>query len=81
VPQAPGGRLAAIAGKEKPVGAACLAVHEDFSAPQSRSSSSSARPRPRGWDGTRLDGTQGARTWVGCGVLAHNLVEISALAT
>jgi IS5 family transposase len=34
-----------------------------------------------GWDRTRLDGIQGARTWAGHGVLAHNLVKISALAT
>jgi transposase, IS5 family len=33
------------------------------------------------WDRTRLDGTAGARTWAGYGVLAHNLVKISALAT
>jgi transposase, IS5 family len=33
-----------------------------------------------GWDRTRLDGTEGARTWTGYGVLAHNLVKISALA-
>src|SRR5229473_6890842 len=26
---------------------------------------------------TRLDGTEGARTWTGYGVLAHNLVKIS----
>jgi IS5 family transposase len=32
------------------------------------------------WDRTRLDGTEGARTWAGYGVLAHNLVKISALA-
>jgi IS5 family transposase len=37
--------------------------------------------RQYGWDRTRLDGTQGARTWTGYGVLAHNLVKISALAT
>jgi len=33
------------------------------------------------WDRTRLDGTQGARTWTGYGVLAHNLVKISTLAS
>jgi IS5 family transposase len=37
--------------------------------------------RQYGWDRTRLDGTQGARTWAGYGVLAHNLVKISALST
>jgi IS5 family transposase len=36
--------------------------------------------RQYGWDRTRLDGTQGARTWTGYGVLAHNLAKISALA-
>ena len=36
--------------------------------------------RGYGWDRTRLDGTSGARTWIGHGVLAHNLVKISALA-
>ena len=34
-----------------------------------------------GWDRTRLDGTEGARTWTGHGILAHNLVKISALAS
>ena len=33
-----------------------------------------------GWDRTRMDGTAGARIWTGHGVLAHNLVKISALA-
>jgi transposase, IS5 family len=37
--------------------------------------------RGYGWDRTRLDGTEGARTWTGHGVLAHNLVKIAALAT
>jgi transposase, IS5 family len=37
--------------------------------------------RQYGWDRARLDGTQGARTWTGYGVLAHNLVKISTLAT
>ncbi len=36
--------------------------------------------RQYGWDRTRLDGIEGARTWAGYGVLAHNLVKISALA-
>jgi IS5 family transposase len=35
--------------------------------------------RGYGWDRTRMDGTEGARTWAGHGVLAHNLVKISAL--
>jgi transposase, IS5 family len=33
-----------------------------------------------GWDRTRIDGTEGARIWTGHGVLAHNLVKISAIA-
>jgi len=37
--------------------------------------------RQYGWDRTRLDGTEGARTWAGYGILAHNLVKISALAS
>jgi IS5 family transposase len=36
--------------------------------------------RGYGWDRTHLDGTDGARTWTGYGVLAHNLVKIAALA-
>ena len=32
-----------------------------------------------GWDRTLLDGLDGARTWCGFGVLAHNSVKISAL--
>ena len=36
--------------------------------------------RGYGWDRSRIDTTQGARTWVGHGVLAHNLIKISALA-
>jgi IS5 family transposase len=36
--------------------------------------------RGYGWDRTRIDGTEGARTWVGYGVLAHNLIKISTLA-
>ena len=36
--------------------------------------------RAYGWDRTRIDGTEGARIWTGHGVLAHNLVKISALA-
>jgi IS5 family transposase len=37
--------------------------------------------RQYGWDRTRLDGTEGARTRAGYGILARNLVKISALAT
>ena len=33
-----------------------------------------------GWDRTRIDGTEGTRIWTGHGILAHNLVKISALA-
>jgi IS5 family transposase len=36
--------------------------------------------RGYGWDRTRLDGTEGTRIWTGHGVLAHNMVKISALA-
>jgi IS5 family transposase len=36
--------------------------------------------RGYGWDRTRLDTTEGARTWTGQGVLTHNLAKISALA-
>ena len=36
--------------------------------------------RSYGWDRTRIDGTEGARIWTGHGILAHNLVKISALA-
>jgi transposase, IS5 family len=36
--------------------------------------------RGYGWDRTRIDGTDGARIWTGHGVLAHNLLKISALA-
>jgi transposase, IS5 family len=41
----------------------------------------SALKRGYGWDRTRIDGTEGARIWAGHGVLAHNLVKISALAS
>ena len=37
--------------------------------------------RGYGWDRTRLDGRQGASIWCGHGVLSHNLVKISALAS
>jgi IS5 family transposase len=36
--------------------------------------------RNYGWERTRIDTIQGARTWAGYGVLAHNLVKISSLA-
>jgi IS5 family transposase len=32
------------------------------------------------WDRTRIDTTEGARIWTGHGILAHNLLKISALA-
>ena len=35
--------------------------------------------RGHSWDRTRIDTTAGARIWTGHGVLAHNLVKISAL--
>ena len=41
----------------------------------------SSRKRGYGWDRSRLDGTAGARTWAGHGVLAHNMTKISALAS
>jgi transposase, IS5 family len=36
--------------------------------------------RGYGWDRTRIDGLEGTRVWTGHGILAHNLVKISALA-
>jgi IS5 family transposase len=36
--------------------------------------------RSYSWDRTRIDTTEGARIWTGHGILAHNLVKISALA-
>ena len=36
--------------------------------------------RGYGWDRSRIDTTEGTRIWTGHGVLAHNLVKISALA-
>lgn len=32
-----------------------------------------------GWNPTRLDGIEGARTWCGRGVLAHNATKVAAL--
>jgi IS5 family transposase len=37
--------------------------------------------RGYGWVRTRLDGTEGARTWAGYGILAHNLIMIRTLAS
>jgi IS5 family transposase len=37
--------------------------------------------RGYGWDRARLDNLEGARTWTGHGILAHNLVKIAALTT
>jgi IS5 family transposase len=37
--------------------------------------------RSYGWNRTELTGINGARTWCGHGVFAHNLVKISALAS
>jgi transposase, IS5 family len=36
--------------------------------------------RGYGWDRTRTDGTEGTRIWASQGVLAHNLLKLSALA-
>jgi IS5 family transposase len=36
--------------------------------------------RGYGWDRTRLDDFEGAKTWTGQGVFTHNLIEIAALA-
>ena len=35
--------------------------------------------RSYGWDRTMIDTTEGARTWIGHGVFAHNLTKIAAL--
>ena len=40
----------------------------------------SSLKRGYGWDRSRIDTTEGARIWVGHGVLTHNLIKISALA-
>lgn len=37
--------------------------------------------RNYGWERTRIDSLQGAQTWAGYGILAHNLVKIGALAS
>lgn len=39
----------------------------------------SALKRGYGMDRTRIDGIDGARTWVGHAILAHNLVHVAAL--
>jgi IS5 family transposase len=36
--------------------------------------------RGYGWDRSRIDTLEGARIWIGHGVLAHNLIKIAALA-
>jgi IS5 family transposase len=36
--------------------------------------------RGYGWERSRIDSTEGARIWLGHGVLAHNLIKISTLA-
>lgn len=41
----------------------------------------SALKRQHGWNRTRLDTIEGARTWCGHGVLAHNLTKIARLQT
>jgi IS5 family transposase len=35
--------------------------------------------RNYGWDRTMIDTTEGARTWIGHGVFAHNLTKIANL--
>ena len=35
--------------------------------------------RGYGWDRTRLDDLEGAKTWTGQGVFTHNLIKIAAL--
>ena len=35
--------------------------------------------RGYGWDRTRLDSFEGAKTWTGQGVFTHNLTRIAAL--
>jgi len=41
----------------------------------------SSLKRGSGWDRSRIDATEGATIWAGHGVLTHNLVKISALAS
>ncbi len=40
----------------------------------------SALKRGYGMDRTRIDGIDGARTWIGHGILTHNLVHLAAMA-
>jgi IS5 family transposase len=35
--------------------------------------------RGYGWDRTRLDNLEGAKTWTGQGIFTHNLTKIAAL--
>ena len=35
--------------------------------------------RAYGWDRTRVDSLQGAKTWTGQGIFTHNLTKIAAL--
>ena len=37
--------------------------------------------RQYGWDRARLNGIQGAHTWCGWGILAHNSIKIARLTT
>jgi transposase, IS5 family len=37
--------------------------------------------RGYGWDRTRLDSLEGAKTWTGQGIFTHNLIKIAALTT
>jgi IS5 family transposase len=39
----------------------------------------SALKRGYGWDRTRLDSLEGAKTWTGQGIFTHNLIKIAAL--
>ncbi|MEU2007019.1 hypothetical protein ACH47B_37970 [Rhodococcus sp. NPDC019627] len=38
-----------------------------------------ASKRGYSWDRTLIDSTEGAKIWIGHGILAHNLVKISTL--
>jgi IS5 family transposase len=40
----------------------------------------SSLKRQYGWDRTRIDSLEGARTWAGQGVFTNNLVKIATLA-
>lgn len=41
----------------------------------------STRKRGYGWDRTRLDNLEGAKTWTGQGIFTHNLTKIATLTT